>query len=181
MKNLLLSSVAICALFTGAAFAQTQNKKVTIVNAHTTADGSSQVTESPLEECVESLPSPRDLEAVVKSSSEYLKEINGESGKNERIQVYSATVTVSFKVRQTFVLIVTTNSIEGQAPDKSREVRSKVLTKTFESDPGGGDIYAGRSRRKYYYSTAEAAANSAKAQAEAWIKQQQNVMCPPGK
>ncbi|MCX7727112.1 MAG: hypothetical protein N2053_09725 [Chitinispirillaceae bacterium] len=55
--------------------------------------------------------------------------------------------------------------------------KSLKQTKVFTSDPSNGDIYAGRSRRQYYFSTAEAAAKDVKERAAAWIKQQQAVIC----
>jgi hypothetical protein len=180
MNKLLTLSAAACVLFSGA-FAvqaqQTTNKKVTVVKAQSTADGSSQIAESPLEECVVSLPSPRDLVAVSSSKSEYLKGINGVEGKNEHTQVWSAEVSISFKVRQTFVLIITTNSIEAKDPVRDKQTREVIKTHTVTSDPGAGDIFAGRSNRKYYYSTEEAAISSAKKRAEAWIQQLQPTLC----
>ena len=181
MKKFLMLSIAACVLFSGAVLAAqaqtTTNKKVTVVKAQSTADGSSQIVESPLEECVVSLPPPKDLIAVSSSRSEYLKGINGEEGKNGHTQVWSAEVSISFKVRQTFVLIITTSSIEGQEPVRDKQTREVIKTHTVTSDPGAGDIFAGRSNRKYYYSTEEAAMNSAKKRAEAWIQQLQPTLC----
>jgi hypothetical protein len=182
MKKLLMLSIAACALLSGVVFAQTQttNKKVTVVSARSTADGSSSITERPLEECIVFLPSPRDLVADVTAKSEYLKEINGEVGRDGHTKMYSAVVSVSFKLRQKFILIVTTSSIEGQEPVMKEQVREVMMTQSFASDPGDGDIFAGRSNRKYYYSTPEAAENNAKKRAETWLKQQQPTLCTVG-
>jgi len=182
MKKLFMLSIVVCVLLSGAVLAQTTttNKKVTVVNAHTTADGSSKITERPLEECIVSLPAAKDLIPDVKAGSEYLKEINGETGKDGHTKVYSATVSVSYKVRQKFLLIITTSSIEGQEPVMQEQTREMMMTKTFASDAGDGDIFAGRSNRKYYYSTPEAAGNNAKKRAEAWLQQQRETLCSVG-
>lgn len=184
MNKILVTYVIAVALVCGAASAQTttvnENKRVTRISAQSTADGKSQITERPLEECIVSLPSASELAPDVKAGSEYLKEIGGDPAKNGHTKVYSAAVTVSYKVRQKFLLIVTTSSIEGKDPVIQEQERTTMLSKTFASDPGEGDIFAGRSNRKYYYSTPEAAANNARARAEAWIAQQQNVLCSVG-
>ena len=60
------------------------------------------------------------------------------------------------------------------------QTREVMMTQSFASDAGDGDIFAGRSNRKYYYSTPEAAEANAKKRAEAWLKQQQQTLCSVG-
>jgi len=184
MKKLLMLSTAACVLLSGAVCVQAQQTtttKKTVILGHSTADGSSNITEKPLEECIVSLPSPKDVVvSPATAKDEYLKGINGEEGKNAWTKVYSATASVSFRVRQKFLLIVTTKSIEGKDPVMEEKARETILTKTFASDSGEGDIFAGRSNRKHYYSTAEAAEANVKKQAEAWILQQQQALCTAG-
>jgi len=179
MKKLLVLPVAACVLLSGTVFAQqTTTTKKTIIVGHTTADGSSDISEKPLEECIVSLPTPRDVVvSPATSKTEYLKGINGEEGKNAHTKIYTATASVSFKVRQKFLLIVTQKTVDGKDPIMEEKTRETILTKTFASSPDDGDIFAGRSRRQYYFSTPEAAEANVKKQAEAWIAQQQQALC----
>ena len=175
MKRMLITATAACLLLSAAAFAQSK-QRVTVVGAN--APAGSNVTEKLLEECIVSLPLVKELEADVSARSEYLKEINGETGRNDHMKVYTASVTVNYQVRQKVLIIVTTSSIEGQEPVMREETRTIMRqTKPFESDIEGGDIFAGRSNRRYYYASAEGAAESAKKRAEVWIRQQQHVVC----
>jgi len=186
MKKTLMISALACALLAGSAFTQVRsapnNSRVTVVGTHSTVDGSSNVTEKLLEECIVSLPSLNQLEADVTARTEYMKEINGDAGKNDHVKYYSASVTVSYQVRQKVLIIITQNTIEGQTPVQREEERVIMMqSKPFVSDPGEGDMFAGRSNRRYFYSTAEKAAESAKARAGVWVRQQQNVLCAAGK
>jgi hypothetical protein len=172
--NRMMMTAAACLLLASGAFAQSK-QRVTVVDGR---PSESKVTEKLLEECIVSLPPIKELEADVSARSEYLKEINGETGKNDHVRVYTATVTVNYKVRQKVLIIVTTSSVEGQEPVMREEVRTIMRqTKPFDSDIEGGDIFAGRSNRRYYYSSGEQAAESAKKRAEVWIRQQQHVVC----
>ena len=65
----------------GFADSKSDDKNITIIQGQSTADGKSQVTERLLEECIGALPNPSSLEPIVNSSSEYLKEINGDPAK----------------------------------------------------------------------------------------------------
>jgi hypothetical protein len=175
MNRIIMTAAAACLLLAAGAFAQSK-QRVTVVGAN--APAGSNVTEKLLEECIVSLPPIKELEADVSTRSEYLKEINGEAGRNEHVKVYTATVTVSYQVREKVLIIVTTSSVEGQEPVVREEVRTVMRqTKPFESDIEGGDIFAGRSNRRYYYSSADKAAENAKKRAEVWIRQQQQVVC----
>jgi hypothetical protein len=181
MKSGFLATTFFCALFAVSAFAQKSEKKV-YLHGGATVDGKSTVEEKLLEECIVSLPSFKELEADVTARTEYLKEINGEAGKNDQIKVYTAAVKISYKVRQKILIIITQNSLDGTAPVTRTDERVIMKeTAPFESDPGEGNIFAGRSSRKYYYTSPDAAAENAKKRAQTWVAQQQNVLCSVGK
>jgi len=182
MKGKFLTVAFFCAMFAVSAFAQSKSGKLVVVQGTSDVDGKSNVTEKLLEECIVALPSLKELEADVSASTEYLKEINGEAGKNEHVKVYTAAVRVSYKVRQKLLIIITQNSLEGTPPVTRTEERVIMReTPPFMSDPGEGNLFAGRSNRKYYYSTPDAAADNAKKRAQIWVSQQQNVLCSVGK
>jgi hypothetical protein len=173
---------SFCALFAVGAFAE-QNKsgKLVVVQGSSGADGKSNVTEKLLEECIVALPSLKELEADVTARTEILKAINGEEGKNDQMKVYTATVRVSYKVRQKILIIITQNSLDASTPVTRTEERIVMReSPPFESDPGEGNIFAGRSNRKYYYTSSDAAADNAKKRAQIWVSQQQNVLCSVG-
>ncbi|MBN1760419.1 MAG: hypothetical protein JW863_18975 [Chitinispirillaceae bacterium] len=162
---------------TGFSEEKSENKNITIIQGQSTADGKSQVTERLLEECVGSLPDPASLDPIVSSSSEYLKEINGDPAKNDFVKIYTATLEINYIVKQKALIVVTTNSVQGQEP--VMKVLEKTLTqsKKFSSNSADGDLYAGRSRRQYYFSTPEGATKDVRNRASAWIKQQSAVLC----
>lgn len=181
MKGKFLAAALFCAVFAVGAFAQKSGKMV-VLQGSADVDGKSNVTEKLLEECIISLPSLKELEADVSARTEYLKEINGETGKNDHVKIYTAGVRISYKVRQKILIIITQNSVDAAAPVTRTEERIVMKeTPPFESDPGEGNIFAGRSNRKYYYTTPEAAGDNAKKRAQIWVSQQQNVLCSAGK
>jgi hypothetical protein len=183
MKRSLFAAALFCTVFAaGMSSAQNKSGKMVVLHGSANVDGNSTITEKLLEECIVSLPSLKELEADVAARTEYLKEINGEAGKNDHVKVYTASVRVSYKVRQKLLIIITQNSIEGTPPVTRNEERIIMKeTAPFESDPGEGNIFAGRSNRKYYYSTPDAAADNARKRAQIWVSQQQNVLCSVGK
>jgi len=157
----------------------THNKNVTIITGQSAADGKSEVREQILEECIESLPGSDALEAVVQSQPLYLKEINGNPGQNDFVKTYSASIDINYMVYQKALFIVTTSSVSGVEPIMKvmeKRIRHSVQ---FGSNPVNGDIYAGRSRREYYFSSSEAAIADARKQAQVWLKQQSPVVCKP--
>jgi hypothetical protein len=157
----------------------TQNKNVTIITGQSSADGKSEVREQILEECIVSLPGPDGLEAVVQSQPLFLKEINGNSGQNDFVKTFSASIDINYMVYQKVLFIVTTSSVSGVEPIMKVMEKQIRHGKQFVSNPLNGDIYAGRSRREYYFSTAEAATADARKQAQIWLKQQSPVVCKP--
>lgn len=184
MKTIYLSLLVASLLpivGTVAAEKNTENKNVTIIHGASVADGKSEVTEKLLEECVVALPSPQDLEPVVTSQSQFLKEVNGDPAKNEFVKFYNATLEINYLVHQKVVIVVTTSSVQGQEPVMKVMDKTLQQSKTFESSATDGDLFAGRSRRQYYFSTAEGAQNDVKHRAEAWLKQQSAVLCPHAK
>ena len=180
MKGRFLVVASFCALFAvGGAFAQQgKNGKMVVLHGSADVDGKSNVTEKLLQECIVALPSMKELEADVVARTEYLKEINGEAGKNDHVKVYTASVRISYKVKQKLLIIITQNSLDSSPPVTREEERIIMReTQPFESDPGEGNMFAGRSNRKYYYTTPDAAGDNAKKRAQIWVSQQQNVLC----
>ena len=177
--NKVILPLLLLAVLVPAAFSEEKNdsKNITIIRGQSTADGSSQVTERLLEECIGSLPDPASLEPIVNSQSQYLKEINGDPAKNDFVKTYTATLEINYIVKQKALIVVTTNSVQGQEP--VMKVLEKTLTrsKKFTSNDGDGDLFAGRSRRQYYFSTPEGAINDVRGRASAWIRQQSAVLC----
>jgi len=155
----------------------TQNKNVTIIQGQSTADGKSQMREQILEECIVSLPRVEDLEPEITSESQYLKEINGDPDKNEFVKYYSASLEINYMLYQKVLIVVTTNTVAGQEPVMKVMEKNIKQSKKFISNPSEGDIYAGRSHRRYYYSSAESASNDVKKRAQIWLKEQGAVIC----
>ena len=155
----------------------TENKNVTIIHSTSTADGKSDISERILEECIVSLPKAGDLEPVIGSNSEYLKEINGEPAKNEFVKTYSATLDINYMLYQKVLVIVATSSAQGQEPVMKVMEKNLKQSKHFESNSANGDLFAGRSHRQYYFSTQSAAKDEVVKQASAWIRQQSSVVC----
>lgn len=178
-----MSAAILILLCTMIGFAQdngkssTENKNITIIHGTSLADGKSDVSERILEECITSLPKSSDLEPVVGSSSQYLKEINGDPAKNEFVQTYSATLDINYMLYQKVLVIVATSSVQGQEPVMKVMEKNLKQTKHFESNSANGDLFANRSHRQYFFSSAEAAKSDVTKQASAWIRQQSAVTC----
>jgi hypothetical protein len=167
--------LAPAALFAQAA--KTENKNITVVAASSSSDGSSEITREKVEDCILSLPDPEKLEAQISSEAMFVQGINGIAGKNEWIKSYSARLDITYMTREKDLIIVTTRSVQGQAP-VFREVEKMLRhTQTFVSNSAEGDAYAGRSNRKYYFTSAEAASRDVKERARVWISQQAPAVC----
>jgi hypothetical protein len=179
MRNMTLIAIAVSVLSAQGKTADTvtQNKNVTIITGKSTADGKSEVREQILEECIVSLPSSDGLEAVVQSQPLFLKEINGNPNQNDFVKTYSASIEINYMVYQKVLFIVSTSSVSGIEPTMKVMEKRIRHSMQFLSNPLNGDIYAGRSRREYYFSTAEAAIADARKQAQVWLKQQAPVVC----
>ncbi len=181
MKHLTMIAIVFSVLAAQAKTSDTvtQNKNVTIITGQSSADGKSEVREQILEECIVSLPGPDNLEAVVQSQPLFLKEINGNPAQNDFVKTFSASIDINFMVYQKVLFIVTTSSVSGVEPTMKVMEKQIRHSRQFVSNPANGDIYAGRSRREYYFSTAEAATADARKQAQIWLKQQAPVVCKP--
>jgi hypothetical protein len=172
-----LTILGLCGFGSLSAEKVTENKNVTIIHGESTADGKSQVAERLLEECIATLPNVATLDPIVSSASEYLKEINGDPSKNDFVKTYTASLEINYVVQQKVLIVVTTNSVQGQEPVMKVMDKTLQRSKKFVSNSADGDLYAGRSRRKYYFSTPEGASADVKKRASAWIKQQSAVIC----
>lgn len=181
--NKMLSGVTLPILFliiSGQIFgddAKTENKDITIISAKSTSDGTSEVKKELLEECIFSLPEAQTLEAVVTSKSKYLHNVNGDGSKNDYYKVFSATVEVNYLIYQKELIIITTRSIKGQKP-VMKEVDKKIRqSKSFVSDAHNGDMFAGKGKREYYFSTEKKAVEDVMRMVKSWLKQQKNILC----
>lgn len=174
---LLITALWAVAAYGGDPGMNTANKNITVVSTQSAADGKSEVSEKLLEECIVSLPSTEDLDAEVTSSSAYVKEINGDPGKNDWVKMYKAEIEINYMLHQQSLIIVTTASVQGQEPVMKVVEKSLAQSKRFESNPTEGGNYAGRSNRQYYFPTAEAAVQDVKRRAAIWLKQQSAVVC----
>lgn len=182
MKKLLIISVSAVAVVVSGSFAgeqnvSTQNRNITVIQGHSTADGSSDITERVLEECIVSLPALGSLDAQVDAQTEFLREINGEPGNNDFRKFYSAAIDINYMLHQKVLVIVTSSTVQAQDPVMKVVERNVKQSVRFESNPANGDMYAGRSNRQYYFSTREGAVEDAKARAAVWLKQQSAVVC----
>jgi hypothetical protein len=181
--SLLPSSLALAALLAAPSQAQpsraekTENKNITVVTASSTSDGRSEISREKVEDCILSLPDPEKMEALVSSEAVFVQGLNGDAGRNEWIKSYTARLDITYMTREKDLIIVTTRSVQGQPP-VFREVEKMLRhTQTFLSNSTEGDAYAGRSNRRYYFTSAEAAVKDVKDRARVWISQQAPGVC----
>jgi hypothetical protein len=180
MKHPTMLALAVLASLVPAAFAQatkTENKNVTFVAATATSDGSSDISREKIEDCILSLPDPMKLEAQVSSQSVFVQGVNGVVGKNEWIKSYTARLDITYMTREKDLIIVTTRSVQGQPPVFREVDKTLRHTQTFTSNSTEGDVFAGRSNRQYYFTTAESASRDVKDRARVWISQQAPAVC----
>jgi hypothetical protein len=171
----LLLSAAMAA---GAAEAvRTENKNVTVVAASSSSDGSSEITREKVQDCIASLPDPEKVEALVSSEALFVQGVNGVTGRNEWVKAYTARLDITYMTHEKDLIIVTTRSVQGQAPVFREVDKSLRHTQTFVSNPTEGDAYGGRSDRRYYFTTAEGAIRDVKTRARIWISQQAPGVC----
>lgn len=163
-----------------ASAARTENKNITWVTAQSQADGGTEIHRETLRECILSLPRAADLVPEVKAKSVFLREVNGDPKRNERVRVYEAKVTVNYLLHQKDLLVVGTRSVQGQEPVLKELDKRVRQSRDFQSEESEGDLYAGMSDRRYYFTKSEEAARDAKSRAEAWIRQQTPVLCSEG-
>jgi hypothetical protein len=176
---LLLPVLALSAVPAAVAQATTtQNKNVTLVTASSTSDGSSEITREKVQDCITSLPDPDKVEALVSSEALFVQGVNGVAGRNEWIKSYSARLDITYMTHEKDLIIVTTRSVQGQAPVFREVDKTLRHTQTFVSNQTEGDAYGGRSDRRYYFTTAEGAVRDVKNRARIWISQQAPGVCP---
>jgi hypothetical protein len=171
-------AVLLLALSTATSADDRERKSITLISAETSADGLTRVHRELLEECILELPKPDELVPVVTRRAEFLKSINGDPGRNESAQTYSAVIDVGYVVQQKALIIVTTSSIEQQEPIIKEVERRIPNSEQFRSDPNNGDSYAGRDlAHDYYFGTEQTAIEDVKGRAIAWLAQQKTITC----
>lgn len=179
--NKIFCAIVLMAGLSAAVFAEDEEgvteKNITVIHGQSTADGKSEVGERILEECIVTLPQVEDLIPEVTSESRFLKEINGDPAKNDFVKTYNAAIEINYMVYQKVLVVVTTNSIKGQEPVMKVMEKSIKQSKRFVSNSSDGDLYAGRSKRQYYFSTSDGASDDVKKRAAVWLKQQAAVTC----
>lgn len=177
-RTLVIASLFLLLCAGTASTDETTRKITTLVSGGSLADGRSQIEKDVIEECIVSLPSEGDLEAIVDVRSKYMKSIGGDPSANRSVRTFTATVTVPFLVRQKQLVIVTTSSVEKSEP-VIKEVTGRFDSAVeFSSNPENGDAFAGQGLvQEYYFSTQEKAIEDAMRRARAWLKQKRSVMC----
>ncbi len=157
---------------------EVERKITTVVAGGTLADGSSRIEKQVIEECVSSLPKEGDLQPIVDARSKYMRSINGDVEANGSVRTYTATVTVSYVVRQKQLIIVTTSSVEKSEPVLKQVEGRFDRSVSFSSNPENGDSFGGTDLvKEYYFSTESQATEDALRRARAWLKQKRSVMC----
>ena len=180
MKNLFLFLFFYLLIFFSAIFAD-ENKNITIVTVRDTGKSETTISREPLDECITDIPDLNVIQGVSFCSTYYLKGIGGNNSNNDWVKDYTATVEVPYMLQQSELIIVTTKSIHAVQP-KFQKVNKKFRrTKTFSSDHSNGNSFGGRSKRRYYFSTAEKALEDAKTKAKIWLSQQAAVICKNNK
>lgn len=154
-----------------------EDKNITIMSATGTIDGKVTIHTEQLEECITSMPAISSLSPVVTAESRYMKEINGDPEKNEYVKCYTATIQVTYMTRQKELIVISSNTVQGGAPQKEIVSKKVPVTKIFMSNSANGDAFANKSSNEYYFTTAQKAIDDVTAQAAAWIKSQQSIVC----
>ncbi len=163
--------------FAADAKTKTERQTVTFIQAEGKLDGSTDVAREAVKECIVSLPKPEDMEPEVVSDSRFLKEINGESNKNDWMKTFEAKITVNYMVFKKDLLIVATKSVEGKDPIFKDVEKRLPKSVEFVSNPADGGTFAGRSNRQYYFTKQEDAVKDVRARALVWLKQQLPLLC----
>lgn len=178
--SLVLRTAATLALAPLALMAQTTKteKNVTVIAASSSADGASEISRERISDCILSLPNPDGLEAQVSSQSIFVQGVNDEAGRNEWIKSYTARLDVSYLTKEKELIIITTRNINGQPPVLREVDKTLRHVQTFVSNSAEGDIFAGRSDRQYYFTSAASAVKDVKQRARIWVDQQRAVVCP---
>ncbi|MHA1972823.1 MAG: hypothetical protein ACTSW1_07515 [Candidatus Hodarchaeales archaeon] len=158
-------------------FAQNSHKTITMVQTKYSPDGETAIDKSLMEDCIVKLPTKTELAATVTSKPLFLKGINGTT-KKDWVKVHEATVMIDYLVHQKILYIITQNTINPNEPMMREVPSNRKRSIKFKSDSNNGDIFGGRSNRRYLFSTAELAKEDAKARAESWLSNKRAVLCP---
>jgi hypothetical protein len=182
-RMLIRHCLTATAVFAAFGFAQeqpaAQTKNVTIIAAQSAADGKTAIAKEVLEECIVSLPRESELEAMVKAEELFMRDIGGAKSRNAYVKSYSASVTITYLVRQKELIIVTTNAVTAQKPEMTNVERQIPDSVTIISEPSEGDLVGwADGKRRYYFGSPEGAIASAKKRAAAWLKQRNGLTCP---
>ncbi len=173
-----MAAVGWASAATAQAATTKEEKTVTVISADAKIDGSSEISREVVKDCIAALPDASTLEPEITSENLYLREINGDAGKSEWTRVYSAKLEVNYMQTKKEMLVVTTKSVQAQAPVFKEIDKSLRQSQSFVSDPAGGDMFAGRSKRQYYFTKAEGAAKDVRQRAQSWVQQHKSVLCP---
>jgi hypothetical protein len=157
-----------------------EEKTVTVISAEGKFDGRSEISRETVKDCIAALPEVGTLEPEVTSENIFLREVNGDPNKNEWVRVYTAKLDVHYLQTKKEMLVVTTRSVQGQEPVFKELDKSLHQTKSFVSDPASGDLFAGRSKRQYYFSKPEDAIKDVRERAKSWVNQHKSVLCKTG-
>jgi hypothetical protein len=173
--------VAVAGLPSASGAAPTKEEKtVTVISAEGKFDGRSEISRETVKDCIAALPDPSTLEPEVTSENIFLREVNGDANKNEWVRVYTAKLDVHYLQTKKEMLVVTTRSVQGQEPVFKEIDKSLHQSRAFVSDPANGDLFAGRSKRQYYFAKPEDAVKDVRERAKSWINQHKAVLCSTG-
>jgi len=154
-----------------------ETKNVTFIAAQTSADGSTEVRRELVKDCILSLPNPDEISPQMSSENLFVKEVNGEAGHDDWIRSYTAKLEINYLTIEKELLIITTRSVQSQAPVIKEVEKQLKHSEVFTSDPSQGDVYGGRSHRQNYFSKAESATKDVRERAKIWLQQQKPVLC----
>jgi hypothetical protein len=155
-----------------------ENKNITLIQVKDTTETKTTIQRELLDECISLVANPDDLEAVTTMKTYYLKGIGGDNTKNDWVKDYTATIEVPYIVEQRKLILVTQDAPVNPKEPTFKEVKKRFQkTKTFTSDSSNGNLFGGRSNRRYLFSKKELAIDDVKLRAKTWITMQQTVMC----
>ena len=164
-------------LFIFTALFADENKNITLIQVRDTTQTKTTIQRELLDECVCMIPNIDDLEAVTTMKTYFLKGINGDNYARAWVKDYTATVDVPFIIQQRKLILVTTQAVNPLEPTFKEVKKRFQKTMRFLSDSSNGDLFGGRSNRRYLFSNKELAIQDAKTRARVWVKSQKSVMC----
>jgi len=174
MKNLFLFFVLLIAF---SSIYADDDKTITLINVQDTTHAQTNIQREKLDECMSMIAHVDDLEATTTMKTYYLKGINGDNSKNDWVKDYTASIEVPYMITQRKIIIITTQAVNPKDPTFKEVNKNFQKSKRFRSDSSNGDLFGGRSKRKYLFSSKEAAIEDVKQRAKAWISMQRAVMC----